>query len=297
MRNQHFPDRDLPAPLYLGLPIWQHPSWPGLWLPPTQARTNALNAYAGHFSSVEGNSTFYALPDSMTCQRWYESVPATFRFTFKLNQQVSHADNILLNADILGAQLSSLAHLKEKLGPLMLQLPARFSPERLPELVQFIAKWPKDYCLAVEVRHPAFFEKGHAEKSLNNLLKEHEVNRVMMDTRALFRGQVSSEAMLDAREKKPRLPLHVWASGHQPVIRFVGHDDNEINKQCLLPWVDKCHAWRMAGISPFLFLHRADNKDAPWLAHLFTDLYNKQYPEQALPAIRLSEQPDQQALF
>lgn len=297
MRNPHFPDHDLPAPLYLGLPIWQHPSWPALWLPQTQARNNALQAYAAHFSSVEGNSTFYALPDNATCQRWYESVPANFRFTFKIHQDVSHADNILINADTLGSQLSSLTDLKEKLGPLMLQLPARFSPARLDELAQFISKWPKAFCLAVEVRHPAFFEKGDAEKSLNKLLKDAGVNRVMMDTRALFSEQILSEAMLDAREKKPRLPLHVWASAGQPVVRFVGHDDDEINKQCLLPWVNKCHTWRMAGISPYVFLHRADNKDAPWLAHLFINLYNELYPEQALPEIGLSAQPDQQALF
>lgn len=290
MTNQHFNDADSLAPLYLGLPVWQHTTWPSQWFGTPDARQQGLEYYSDKLSSVEGNSPFYALPDEATCKRWYDAVPANFKFTFKLNQQISHTDNILLQQDKLEEQLLVMRHLKEKLGLLMLQLPASFSPERLPELAQFMARWPADITLAVELRHPAFFNKGSAEQRVNRLLKTHGVNRVMMDTRALFSGVSLSEAMTEAREKKPRLPLHVWASAKHPVIRFVGHDDDTLNQRCLAPWVKKCHQWREQGISPYLFLHRADNKNAPWLAHLFITMYNTAYPEWKLPDIGVNQQ-------
>ena len=49
--------------LYLGLPQWSHPSWPGQLLGLGAKPAEHLAHYATVFNSVEGNTTFYALPE------------------------------------------------------------------------------------------------------------------------------------------------------------------------------------------------------------------------------------------
>ena len=188
---------------------------------------------------------------------------------------------------------------------MLLQLPASFGPEKLERLAAFLHHLPHHITVAVEVRHLAFFGKGDEEKQLNQLLIEYNANRIIMDTRALFTGAVTSSdtrasnsALLrEVRSKKPRVPVNVIATADNPVVRFVGNDNDEDNIACLTPWVNKIHQWRLEGKSPYFFCHRPDNKDAPWLAQQFIDLYNKKFNEAALPNLALKQQPNQNTLF
>ena len=69
--------------LYLGLPQWSHPAWPGQLLGMNARPAEHLADYARVFNSVEGNTTFYASPTPETVQRWADAVPDHFRFSFK----------------------------------------------------------------------------------------------------------------------------------------------------------------------------------------------------------------------
>lgn len=297
MTNPTFANNPPLPPLYLGLPQWQHPRWASSWFEQRVSGAQQLGQYAARLSSVEGNTTFYALPDAATCDRWHQAVPDTFRFCFKLHQETSHSPRLTADNPTLASQLVLMQRFGPQLGCLMLQLPAAFSVARLSELRAFLTAWPTQIPLAVEVRNPQFFAKQAAEQQLNRLLMEFSVSRVMLDSRALFASQTNDAAMLDAKGKKPRLPVNVIATNQQPVVRFIGADEDAINERCLLPWVHKCQQWREEGRSPYVFLHRADNQYAPWLGQLFVDLYNRHYPATPLPGLRLPAQPDQASLF
>ncbi|GFD67998.1 hypothetical protein KUL118_20060 [Tenacibaculum sp. KUL118] len=196
-----------------------------------------------------------------------------------------------------------LSPLKEKLGAMMLQLPATFGPEKLSVLDTFLAALPQELNVAVEVRHLAFFAKGDEEKALNQLLIRHGANRIIMDTRALFTGSldaggINRRAMLkEVREKKPRVPVNVIATGHTPIVRFVGNDVDDDNQRCLLPWVKKVKQWQSEGKDVYFFCHRPDNKDAPWLAQQFIDLYNRGEPFPVINNLAIRDQPAQNPLF
>src|SRR6266566_3203993 len=95
--------------------------------------------------------------------------------------------------------------LKERLGPLFLQLPPAFGPAQLSQLQAFLDYWPEDLRLAVEVRHPDFYKVSHAAK-LNALLTQYKVARIMMDTRPIRIGSAEEKQILQARERKPDLP-------------------------------------------------------------------------------------------
>ena len=284
-------------PVYLGLPMWQHAWWPANWFQRSESRNQQLHFYSRYLDSVEGNTTFYSLPHSDAVNRWNEATDDSFSFTFKFNQLISHEKKLVQCEDDVARQLALLSVLEHKLGVMMLQLPASFGPSGLSQLSDFLRMLPDTTHYAVEVRHPAFFAKGEDERALNRLLMELNVNRVIMDTRALFSGTTTSDVVSEVRQKKPRVPVNVIATGMAPVVRFVGNDSEQDNMRCLMPWVSKVHQWRTEGRTPYLFIHRPDNKDAPWLAQQFVDIYNQRFPQHAISNLGLQHNPDQNSLF
>lgn len=223
--------------LYLGLPQWSHPSWPGQLLGLGAKPAEHLAHYAAVFNSVEGNTTFYALPTPDTVQRWADAVPDHFRFNFKFPQTISHQSDLVSADKQVADFIRLLAPLHDKLGLLTLQLPARFGPQGLARLAAFIDRLPRAFRYALEVRHPDFFAKGDAERALNRLLMEQGVNRVMLDSRPLFSVQATTPALVDAQGKKPRLPVHLLATANAPMVRFIGLPDPAANHPFLPSWL------------------------------------------------------------
>ncbi|GHA27968.1 DUF72 domain-containing protein [Oceanisphaera arctica] len=253
-------------PLYLGLSQWSHPAWPGQLLGRELKTTEHLLDYGRVFNSVEGNTSFYGVPDANSLQRWAGQVPEDFRFTFKFPSTVSHQGRLTDNLPLALDFIEQLAPLHQKLGMLMLQLPAACGPEQLDGLEQLLAALPDRFQYGVEVRHPAFFAKGEAERQLNRLLLEKGANRIIMDSRPVFSCPPTTPALADAQQKKPKVPVHIISTGPAPVVRFIGHPAPEVNKPFWQPWVPRINSWLDEGKSVYLFVHTADNRLAPVLA-------------------------------
>ncbi len=283
--------------LYIGLPMWQHNHWSQSWFAHYPKSNTQLSLYAKECNTVEGNTTFYSLPNEASIRRWKDAVNKDFRFAFKFHQNITHVHQLQHCEEEVTQQLALLSPLRENLGVIMLQLPAAFGPNKLPVLANFLASLPKWLTVAVEVRHLEFFAKGDAEVALNQLLMGCGANRVIMDTRALFTGPCDSALLEDVRNKKPRVPVNVIATGNTPIVRFVGNDKDEDNIRCLRPWVKKVIQWQKEGKDVYFFCHRPDNKDAPWLAQQFIDLYNNAAPQTPFTDLSIKAQPEQNRLF
>ncbi len=156
--------------------------------------------------------------------------------------------------------------LHERVGQWTIQLPAAFGPEHLDRLKKFCASFPPNFPLGVEVRHMAFFSKGEEERALNQWLLESGIDRIIMDSRPVFAAQPTTEAVIDAHQKKPRVPVHAIATAKHPMIRFVGHPDMDDNLRFFEPWLKKLPMWIEQGIQPYLMIHTPDNVLAPELA-------------------------------
>lgn len=287
---------DLP-PVYVGLPMWQHSQWANTWFAGLPKAPSQLHHYANECNTVEGNTTFYSLPHADAVARWANSVGPDFSFTFKFNQQITHVHQLQHCEDEVEEQLALLAPLKHQLGMMLVQLPASFGPDKLALLAHFLELLPRDISVAVEVRHPQFFAKGEAEKAFNQLLIKQGANRIIMDSRALFTGPEDTDVLKEVRTKKPRVPVNVIATSDKPMVRFIGNDNDADNAKCLSPWPQKVHQWRLEGKTPYFFCHRPDNKDAPWLAQQFIDMYNQRFADTPLPNLSIKQQPTQDALF
>lgn len=262
--------------LYLGLPQWSHPAWPGQLLGVGAKPAEHLAHYARVFNTVEGNTTFYASPTPETVRRWADAVPPQFRFSFKFPQAISHQSDLVSADKQVTDFIRLLAPLHDKLGLLKLQLPARFGPAGLPRLAAFFEGLPPDFTYALEVRHPDFFAKGEAERALNRLLMEKGINRIMLDSRPLFSVPATTPALVDAQGKKPRLPVHLLATANSPVVRLIGLPHPENNHLFLPSWLPHWKQWLAEGKDLYLFIHTADNARAPELARQVSRLLGQE---------------------
>lgn len=250
-------------PCLIGLPMWSNRSWVGSLFPKSAKNRLNLEYYSQVFDSVEGNTTFYAVPSTQTVASWVEQVQPGFRFSFKFPRTVTHENNLRYCGAELTEFFGRLEPLAEHCGTFMIQLPESFGPRQLGDLERFIKELPSAYHFAVEVRHSDFFNREDDEKALNRMLFDCDVDRVCFDSRALFSRPALTVEEKEAHRKKPKLPVRAMATSTKPIIRFIGCSDVEHNKRFFLPWVDKIRDWHEQGIQATVFIHTPDNVAAP----------------------------------
>src|SRR3954454_11135676 len=139
----------------VGTSSWADPGFIEEWYPPGLPARDRLPWYSEHFSGVEVNSTFYAIPAARTVGRWAEVTPDQFVFDVKLHRllsrhsagpdslpkalrsdlQVTSRGRVLLDDRLGGARVAAPLEPSEpladsgKLGAFLLQLTPGFSPK------------------------------------------------------------------------------------------------------------------------------------------------------------------------
>ncbi|WP_227545928.1 DUF72 domain-containing protein [Marinobacter fonticola] len=254
-----------------------------------------LERYSHALNCVEGNTTFYATPSQAQCQQWRTQVPDGFRFLLKFPRSITHDQLLAGPRSDVYEFLEIIAPLGDVLGPFLVQLPAVFGPEHLDRLWRFVDGLPASLTCTVEVRHGAFFEKGEAEKTLNRGLRERNIARVSLDSRALFSAKPDNEATVDAQRKKPNLPVHLLPFDAPPVIRYIGHPELEANRPFLAPWIERVAVWIEEGRQPFFLVHMPDNGEALPLAALWSEMLSERVED--VTALSLKENRPQMGLF
>ncbi len=128
-------------------------------------------------SASEINSSFYRDHKLSTWERWRESVPADFQFSVKAPRAITHEAKLNASPRSLAQFLDQVAVLREKLGPILFQLPPslEFEPRYRRGVLDHAAA---AFCGDVvwEPRHRSWFEDAATE-----LLSGFEVARVAAD--------------------------------------------------------------------------------------------------------------------
>ncbi|CAA6808777.1 MAG: Unknown protein [uncultured Thiotrichaceae bacterium] len=277
---------------YIGLPEWRHPDWYAEGKNPKKP----LNIYARHFTAVEGNTSFYALPSVENISAWNAAVPEGFKFCFKFPKTITHDQQLRHCSQDVKTFLERVAPLESKLGILWLQMRSSFSVQYLPNLRSFLDALPEQFNYGIEVRNHSFFAKNETERAFNQLLIEYDVNRVMFDTRIFFANASQDADSQDALKKKPRMPLHVIATSDKPMLRFIAPMEITLADVALDQWANKVIEWVDEGKTPYLFFHSPNNHLAPQLALLFSQKVAKLRPDMK-PISLWNQQPQQNTLF
>lgn len=239
----------------IGISGWTYAPWRGIFFPAGLPQKQELAYAARQVNSIEINGTFYALQRPSSFQTWYQETPYNFVFSVKAPRFITHIRRLKeCETPVANFFASGLLCLKEKLGPILWQLPPSFAfdPERL---VAFLSILPRDTRQAADQarRHDAHIEQTWCEADENrplrhalevrhasfknesfiSLLREHGVALVVADTAGKwpFMEDVTSDFVYARLHGDDEL----YVSGYTP--------------EALETWAEKIRAWA-AGENP-----------------------------------------------
>ena len=153
--------------LYVGTSGYSYKEWKGTFYPEDLPDKQMLRFYGERFRSVEINNTFYRMPKASVLEAWAKEVPADFMFVLKASQRITHHQRLKDTDDSVSYLLEVAGALKERLGPLLFQLPPYLKKDA-PRLREFLALLPSDRRAAFEFRHQSWFDD-----EVFGLLRDH----------------------------------------------------------------------------------------------------------------------------
>ena len=278
---------------HIGCPVWSFKGWVGNFYPEGTKPRDFLSEYSRRLTTIEGNTTFYAVPSRETVAGWAADTPEYFRFCPKLPKAISHEGNLVDNIPRAEEFVDVMRGLGSRLGPMFLQLPPRFPPHLIGELQTFLAAWPQDVRLAVEVRNLDWFEPPHTNE-LNALLSDLDMARVTIDTRPIrdLAGDEILEgttygSLVGARERKPDVPVIPHRTADFVFIRYIGHPDLHFNDPFLDEWGKYLIKELKGGVKDaYVFCHSPETITAPLIAR---ELHRRVAKRVAIPELPWNE--------
>jgi uncharacterized protein YecE (DUF72 family) len=144
---------------FIGTSGWHYDHWRGRFYPQELIKTKWLEFYASHFATVELNNSFYRLPSEAAFATWYKSSPANFTFAVKVSRFITHIKRLRNIGDAVERFTARAKILREKLGPLLYQLPPNM--HRNDEVLElFLSTLPRGMKHVFEFRHQSWFNEN-----------------------------------------------------------------------------------------------------------------------------------------
>lgn len=135
---------------------FSYKQWVGPFYPDGLNMRHHLAYYAERFNSLEIDSTFYGTPKVSTVQRWHDVTPPNFLICPKMPRSITHEARLLHAGELTAEFLQVMRHLKNKLGPVLIQFPPDFTQAEVSNLIHYLPLLPDDVRFAVEFRHPSW---------------------------------------------------------------------------------------------------------------------------------------------
>lgn len=168
-----------------------------------------LELYSTIFDTIEVDSTAYGVPAESMIESWYEKSTPNFKFSLKTPRLVTHELSLSsASYPVFDEFVARATMLKEKLGAILIQLPASFESTKAnaQSVRGFIKRLPPDLRFAMEFREPGWF--------IDWTYEEFQKNRIAL---ALVEGRwVDRNLMFEAI---PKLASHLG------YVRFLGERD------------------------------------------------------------------------
>jgi uncharacterized protein YecE (DUF72 family) len=144
--------------IYIGTSGWNYNHWIGTFYPEELKTSGHFSYYQRYFSTVELNNSFYHLPSKETFAKWRKLTSPDFLFAVKASRFITHMKKLKDPKESLKLFFSNVKALKEKLGPILFQLPPgwKINTERLEELLEHL---PGKYRYVFEFRNATWYDK------------------------------------------------------------------------------------------------------------------------------------------
>jgi len=228
--------------LYVGTSGYSYKEWKGTFYPEDLPAKQMLRFYGERFRTVEINNTFYRMPKASVLQAWAGEVPADFQFVLKASQRITHIQRLKDASDSVSYLLEVAGELKERLGPLLFQLPPNLKKD-VPRLRDFLALLPSQRRAAFEFRHQSWFDD-----EVFGLLRDHQAALCIAEA-----------------ENDLEVPFVATAAWGYLRLRRPDYGDAELKA-----WVKRLREqdWRDA----FVFFKHEDEGKGPQMAKRFLEL-------------------------
>jgi uncharacterized protein YecE (DUF72 family) len=161
---------------------WQYRDWRGLFYPEDLRQADWLDHYSRRFQTVEVDNTFYRLPAAETFAAWAERTPPRFCMALKTSRYLTHVRRLRDPAEPVQRFMDRARRLGDKLGPLLIQLPATFQADP-PRLADALDCFPAGVRLAFEPRHASWFTDA-----TQAVLSDRNVALCLADSRGKLTG-------------------------------------------------------------------------------------------------------------
>ncbi|CAN5577619.1 DUF72 domain-containing protein [soil metagenome] len=134
----------------VGMAGWVYPPWRGDFYPRGLVQKNELAYASTQVTSIELNSSFYALPTPSSWRTWRDATPQDFVFSVKAPKLITQMKRLRnVSTDVSDFFASGLLALGPKLGAILWQLPPDHALD-LPLLERFLDLLPHSTTEAVE---------------------------------------------------------------------------------------------------------------------------------------------------
>jgi uncharacterized protein YecE (DUF72 family) len=237
-----------------GTASWTDPTMivPGVFYPPgMKTAEDRLRFYAGQFSMVEVDATYYALPYRRMAETWVERTPKDFVFDIKahalMTGQPTEVTRLpkaikeelpaelkekkrIYRKDMPGELLDAVyAQFREaleplldarKLGAVFVQFPRWVFPSNEARELILETRQRLDLPIAVEFRHGSWFNEKNAERTIK-FLQDNKIPYVAVDEPQGFKSSVP--------------PVVIPTNEELAVFRFHGRNKENWEKKDIPP--------------------------------------------------------------
>jgi uncharacterized protein YecE (DUF72 family) len=254
----------------VGISGWTYSPWRGTFYPKGLPHRRELGYVAERLTTVEINGSFYSLQRPSSYRTWYDQTPDGFVFAVKGGRFITHMKKLAgVETPLANFFASGVLALREKLGPMLWQLPptlgydadrlasffallprstreaawlARRHDERMSDRAWLHADADRPLRHALEVRHRSFLDPGFPA-----LLREHGIALVVADTAGKW--PMIREATADIVYVRLHGDVELYTSGY--------------TDEALDAWARSVRAWTDTGRDVYVYFDNDVKVRAP----------------------------------
>jgi uncharacterized protein YecE (DUF72 family) len=218
------------AKIYIGTSGWSYKHWIGTFYPAGIKDAEQFGYYLKAFNTVELNNPFYHLPSKETFSKWRKKTPADFIFAVKASRYITHMKKLTDGKETTAEFFKNAKWLKEKLGPVLFQLPPgwKINTERLAD---FLKHLPKKYRYVFEFRNATWYD----EKVYELLRKYNCAFCIYELEHHLSPVEITSD--------------FVYIRLHGPEGKYAG----SYSEEALKKWAAQCNQWKKQKKDVFIY--------------------------------------------
>jgi uncharacterized protein YecE (DUF72 family) len=255
----------------VGISGWRYPPWRGVFYPKDLRQRDELRYVADRLTTVEINGSFYALQRPRNYEAWYAETPAQFVFSVKGPRFISHMKKLRdVEIPLANFYASGVLALREKLGPILWQLPPNLGFDQ-SRLAQFFAMLPRTTFAAARLakRH----EERLADRALTRADADRPLRYALEVRHASYQKAEFVELMRDhdvalvVADTAGRWPLFHDVTSDIMYVRL--HGDQELyvsgySSEALTMWAERIRGWTAAGHDVFAYFDNDVKVRAPY---------------------------------